>query len=196
MAALGSWMFVRFVVVTCALALTWLSARTCAAQHNPTATVVKVDIGARATARTELANLNAQQHREVLKVEEKVVSPWLVAAASTTAAFAASYAVLSGFSYKNSNAAARSMERSRELGLGLDMRLRLNEQNSVAQTRADLLARVSDICVAGAVMSAGATLLIWLTGKRKRQEQQMRALIGPMVLRGVNGGGVVVRAKF
>lgn len=177
--------------------LTWLSAHTCAAQHNGTLPVFKtdLDLGPTATARSELASLNGPQNTRMLEAR-KPVNPWLIAAASTTAAFAASYAMLTGFSYKNAAAASRALDRSREFGLDLDMRLRLQEQSTMAQTRADLLARVSDVCVAGAVMSAGATLLIWLTGKRKSEDKQMRTLIGPMVLRGVNGGGLVARAKF
>jgi hypothetical protein len=62
--------------------------------------------------------------------------------------------------------------------------------------RADLLNRVSDICLAGSVAATGATLLIWLTKKRKRSDHQSRTLLGPMVLRGVNGGGLVLREKF
>jgi hypothetical protein len=61
-----------------------------------------------------------------------------------------------------------------------------------------LLSRVSDICLAGTVAATGATLLNWLTGKRKRSEQQIRTLLGPMVLRGGGGagGGLVLRNKF
>jgi hypothetical protein len=181
-----------------ALVLTWLCAHTCAAQHSGTVPMFKTsfDLDARSTARTELTNFDAQPSPTALQVVRKPVDPWLIAAASTTAAFAASYAMLTGFSYKNSASASRAMERGRDVGLDLDMRLRLNEQGTAAQARADLMARVSDVCVAGAVMSAGATLLIWLTGKRKNEERQMRTLIGPMVLRGVNGGGLVARAKF
>jgi hypothetical protein len=195
--AFGSLMFGKLVLLACALMLTWLCAHTCAAQHNGTMPIFKTsfDLDARSTARTELANLNNTPHSEVAVVR-KPVSPWLIAAASTTAAFAASYALTMGFSYKNSAAASRAMERSRDVGLDLDMRLRLTEQGTAAQARADLLSRVSDICVAGAVMSAGTTLLIWLTSKRKREEKQMRTLIGPMVLRGYNGAGLVARAKF
>jgi hypothetical protein len=193
--AFGSLVFGRLVLLACALMLTWLCAQTCAAQHSQTAPILKLDLDARTIARTELANFNALPSSEP-RVEAKAMSPWFIAAVSTTAAFAASYAMLSGFSYKNSSAAARSLERSRDLSLDFDTRLRLNEQSSMAQTRADLLARVSDICVAGAVMSAGTTLLIWLTGKHKRQDKQMRTLIGPMVLRGYNGAGLVARAKF
>jgi hypothetical protein len=195
--ALGSCVLGKLVLVTCALLLTWLSAHTCAAQHNGSAPLFKTsfDLDARSTARTELANLNNAPHGELQEVR-KPVSPWLIAAASTTAAFAASYALTLGFSYRNSAAASRAMERSRDVGFDMDMRLRLTEQGTAAQTRADLLSRVSDICVAGAVMSAGTTLLIWLTGKRKNEEKQMRTLIGPMVLRGYNGAGLVARAKF
>jgi hypothetical protein len=195
--ALGSWVFVRLILVSCALMLTWLCAQTCAAQHTGTLPVFKTsfDLDARSTARTELANFDARPSAE-LQTVSKPISPWLIAAASTTAAFAASYAISMGFSYRNSAAASRAMERSRDVGLDLDMRLRLTEQGTAAQAKADLLARVSDICVAGAVMSAGTTLLIWLTGKRKNEEKQMRTLIGPMVLRGYNGAGLVARAKF
>lgn len=194
----GSIGCVRFVLVSCALLLTWLSADTCTAQHVASAPVLKTsfDIDARTTARTELANFNARPPTSPLTLDRRLPSPWLVAAASTTAVFAASYAVLSGYSYKAGNQAARSLERSQDFTLDFDTRLRMSEQASNAQSRADLLSRMSDICVAGAVASAGATLLVWLTGKHKRKEQQMRTLIGPMVLRGANGGGLVARAKF
>jgi hypothetical protein len=196
--AFGSLLLGRLLLVSCALMLTWLCCQTCAAQHNDTLPVFKTsfDIDARATARTELANLHAPQNASALEIAQKPISPWLIAAASTTAAFAASYAMAAGFSYKNSVAASRAMERSRDVGLDLDMRLRLQEQGTMAQTRADLMSRVSDICVAGAVMSAGTTLLIWLTGKRKNHEKQIRTLVGPMVLRGYDGAGLVARAKF
>jgi hypothetical protein len=188
----------RLVLITCALMLTWLCTQTCAAQQSAGLPVFKAsfDFDARSTARTELANLNADYNANLLQPAGESLNPWLVAAASTTAAFAASYAVLTGFSYKNSAAASRAMDRGRDYGLDLDMRLRLSEQGTAAQARADLMSRVSDVCVAGAVMSAGATLLIWLTGKRHSEEKQMRTLIGPMVLRGANGGGLVARAKF
>ena len=61
---------------------------------------------------------------------------------------------------------------------------------------ADLLQRVSDICLAGSVAATGATLLIWLTSKRERRPDRSRMLIGPMVLRGMDGAGVVLREKF
>ncbi len=197
--SVGTFVLGKLVLVTCAFLLTWLCAHHCAAQHAETLTVFKtnLDLDARTTARTELANLNASKLPAApVESVRKPVSPWLIAAASSTAAFAASYAMLAGFSYKNSAAASRAMERSRDVGLDLDMRLRLQEQGGLAQTRADLLGKISDVCVAGAVMSAGTTLLIWLTGKRKSEEKQMRTLIGPMVLRGYNGAGLVARAKF
>jgi hypothetical protein len=199
-AAFGSLCCVRLVLLACALLLTWLSSHKCSAQQAAPAAALKLSfaIDARSTARTELANFNAQREASAVGVDRKLPSPWLVAAASTTAAFAASYAVLGGFSYKASNQAARSLERSRDFNLDFDTRLRMSEHASNAQSRADLLSRVSDICVAGAVASAGATLLIWLSSKSKRQEQQVRTLIGPMVLRGggSHGGGLVARAKF
>jgi hypothetical protein len=122
--------------------------------------------------------------------------PWLWVAAGTTAAFAASWVVTGGLSYKASNDGAKSLERSRDFTLDYSMRASAREQGGLAQQQAALLSRVSDICLAGTVAATGATLLIWLTGKRARAEQPMKSLIGPMLLRGANGGGLVYRNKF
>ncbi|MDB4974390.1 MAG: hypothetical protein JWN48_2731 [Myxococcaceae bacterium] len=124
--------------------------------------------------------------------------PWLAIAASTTAALAATYLVMQGFSYRADSQVARAQDRSRDLSLDVDTRLRGREQFGAAQDRANLLSRVSDICLAGTVAATGATLLIWLTGKRKREAQPIRTLIGPMVVRsgGGSGGGLVLRNKF
>jgi hypothetical protein len=117
-------------------------------------------------------------------------------AASTTAALAASWVVTGGLSYKASNDSMKSFERSRDFTLDYSMRASAREQGGLAQQQAALLSRVSDICLAGTVAATGATLLIWLTGKRARAEQPMKSLIGPMLLRGANGGGLVYRNKF
>jgi hypothetical protein len=182
----------------CALVLAWLVSMDCHAQHDPLATA-RSELGHFSSSSSLLpasdssGNLIAPfalgPRAEV--VATKPLRPWLIAAATTTAALAASYVVFQGLSYR----ASRNADRN--LGLDLDTRLR-NRELEGAQDRANLLSRVSDICLAGTVAATGATLLIWLTGKRKRAEQQVRTLLGPMVVRagGGSGGGLVLRNKF
>jgi hypothetical protein len=195
---------VGIVSAVCALLLTWLSAFNCAAQHDPLAG--SADSTRAQTARSELANFSIPLTRPLAPgprtesgaVYEKQGRPWLWLAASTTAALAATYVVAQGFSYKANGQASRSLESSNNLALDMETRMRGREQFGAAQNRADLLTRISDICLAGTVAATGATLLIWLTGKRKREVQQFRTLLGPMVLRGGGGagGGLVLRNKF
>ncbi len=183
---------VRLLGVGCAVLLTWLSTVGPAAAQSD----------ARATVRSELAHASAAQPQTLnlkvgaSKVRESVGGPWLWVAAGTTAAFAASYAFTEGFSYKAIQTRNAALARSEDVSLDLDMRLRARAQANDAQLRADLLNRVSDICLAGSVAATGAALLVWLTKKHRRQERQPRTLLGPMVLRGVNGGGLVLREKF
>jgi hypothetical protein len=187
-------LWIRVGCAICALLLTWLSTHACAAQHD-----------ARATVRGELGHfssvpLTLSAHNEApnLSVSSATSTkrPWLWAAASTTAAFAASWVVTGGLSYKASNDSMRGFERSRDFTLDYSARASAREQGGLAQQQAALLSRVSDLCLAGTVAATGATLLIWLTGKRARDDQPMRSLIGPMLLRGANGGGLVYRNKF
>ncbi|MDB4984962.1 MAG: hypothetical protein JWN04_140 [Myxococcaceae bacterium] len=186
---------VGFVGALCALLMTWLSAFPCAAQHDPLA-----------TARSEMAHFKVPLDAATLapgpRLEKLTIrpgkQPWLIAAASTTAALAASYLVLQGFSYKASSQVTRATSTSRDLSLDLDSRLRGREQLGAAQDRANLISRITDICLAGTVAATGATLLIWLTAKRKREARPMNTLLGPMVLRGGGGagGGLLLRNKF
>ena len=196
---------VGIVSAVCALLLTWLSAFHCSAQHDP---VVGSGDSTRAqTARSELANFSIPLTKQLapgpraesaLVYEKQQSRPWLWLAASTTAALAATYVVAQGFSYKANGQASKSLDSSNNLALDMETRMRGREQFGAAQNRADLLTRISDICLAGTVAATGATLLIWLTGKRKREVQQFRTLLGPMVLRGGGGagGGLVIRNKF
>lgn len=205
---------VGIVSALCALVLTWLSAFSCAAQHDGSAQGAHVQgPGARLestraeTARSELANFSVTlspplargpRAESLLQTQQNPARPWLWLAASTTAALAASYAVAQGFSYRANGQASRALDGTRDLQLELDARMRNRDQFAAAQDRANFLSRVSDICLAGTVAATGATLLIWLTSKRKREAQQIRTLIGPMVVRGSGGagGGLVLRNKF
>jgi len=187
-------LWLRLGCAVCALLLTWLSAHACAAQQDPRDTV-RGELGHFLTIP---ATLNSSAERPNLMVSSRSTTkrPWLWAAAGTTAAFAASWVVTGGLSYKASNDSTKSFERSRDFALDYSMRASAREQGGLAQQQAALLSRVSDICLAGTVAATGATLLIWLTGKRARAEQPMKSLIGPMLLRGANGGGLVYRNKF
>jgi hypothetical protein len=122
--------------------------------------------------------------------------PWLWAAAGTTAAFAAGLALSEGFSYKATNDRAAALERSRDIRLELNARLRATDQASEAKQRADLLDRVSNVCLAGSIAATGTMLLIWLTGKERKKYEQNKYLLGPMVLREWSGAGLVLREKF
>ncbi len=182
---------VRLTGAGCALLLTWLSA---------VGSVAAQQTDARATVQSELANLSASRAfdlKSTAKVREPVGGPWLWVAAGTTAAFAASYAFSEGFSYKAMQTRNAALARSEDVGLDLDIRLRARAQANDAQLRADLLNRVSDICLAGTVAATGAALLVWLTKKHKREDHRLtRTLLGPMVLRGAAGAGLVLREKF
>jgi hypothetical protein len=173
----------RATCAVCALLLTWLSAFACAAQHDSRPSQTQL---------SRVANLRYESATKPIAVR-----PWLLAAAGTTMVFAAGYAVSEGLVYKATQDRASALERSRDPGLDLDMRLQAESQASAARERADLFDRISDICLAGSVAATGATLLIWLTSKRRRRDhQQTNVLLGPMVLRGASGGGLVLREKF
>jgi len=190
-------LWVRLGCAFAALLLTWLSAHRCAAQHDT-----------RISMRGELAHFSAgavvSPDRVLSPGPRNIVAaptarrprPWLWAAASTTAAFAASYAVFQGLSVRADNESVRATDRSKDFALDYGARASAREQGGLAAQQAALLSRVSDICLAGTIAATGTTLLIWLTSKRKRQDQQMKTLLGPMVLRGANGGGLVLREKF
>lgn len=186
-------LWIRVGVAVCALLLTWLSTHTCAAQHDARATV-RGELGHFSSVPLDRGPRAAIPNLKVASASTK--RPWLWAAASTTAAFAASWVVTGGLSYKASNDSMRAFDRSQDFTLDYSARANAREQGGLAQQQAALLSRVSDICLAGTVAATGATLLIWLTGKRAREEQPMKSLIGPMVLRGAQGGGLVYRNKF
>jgi hypothetical protein len=187
-------LWVRLGCAVGALLLTWLTTHRCAAQHD-----------ARVSMRGELAHFSSAPAPAPLGAARRDLSvagsprrprPWLWAAAGTTAAFAASYAVFQGLSYRATNDSMRASERSNDFALDYGSRASAREQGGLAAQQAALLSRVSDICLAGTIAATGTTLLIWLTSKRKRQDQQMKTLLGPMVLRGAAGGGLVLREKF
>jgi hypothetical protein len=187
-------LWLRLGCAVCALLLTWLSTHACAAQHDAHATV-RGELGHFLTIPAAL-NTSTEKPNLVVSSSATAKRPWLWVAAGTTAAFAASWMVTGGLSYKASHDSAKSVERSRDFTLDYSMRASAREQGGLAQQQAALLSRVSDICLAGTVAATGATLLIWLTGKRARAEQPMKSLIGPMLLRGAHGGGLVYRNKF
>ncbi|MEY4509479.1 MAG: hypothetical protein RLZZ450_1601 [Pseudomonadota bacterium] len=188
-------LWIRVGCALCALLLTWLSAHTCAAQHDARATV-RGELGHFSSVPLSLGASAVKPNLAVSSTTLTTKRPWLWAAASTTAALAASWVVTGGWSYKASSDSMRAFERSRDFTLDYSARANAREQGGLAQQQAALLSRVSDICLAGTVAATGATLLIWLTGKRTREEQPMKSLIGPMLLRGANGGGLVYRNKF
>jgi hypothetical protein len=175
-------LWIRVGVAVCALLLTWLSTHTCAAQHD-----------ARATVRGELGHFSSVPLMRGPRVEKPDLS---VSSATATGRRPWLWVVTGGLSYKASNDSTRAFDRSADFTLDYSARANAREQGSLAQQQAALLSRVSDICLAGTVAATGATLLIWLTGKRTREVQPMKSLIGPMLLRGANGGGLVYRNKF
>jgi len=181
--------WLRLLGATCALLMSWLCGARCAAQHD-----------AHATVRSELANVTAQRSPQArersadphARANDQRWRAWLVAAASTSAVLATGFVVTETLAHQ-AEQRARESARAHELTGGS---LRGGPQSTEAQARADLMQRVSSICLAGSVAATGTTLLIWLTSKRKRAERQSRTLLGPMVLRGANGGGLVLREKF
>lgn len=183
-------LWVRLGCAVCALLLTWLTAHACCAQYD-----------ARQTMRGELAHFSLGNKGEAapqlgVAAGAPRSRPWLIVAASTSAALAASYVVTSGFAYRATNDSTRAFERTHDFALDYSTRASAREQGGLAQQQAQLLSRMGDLFLASTVAATGATLLIWLTSKRARKEQQMRTLLGPMLLRGASGGGLVLREKF
>jgi type IV secretory pathway VirB10-like protein len=122
---------------------------------------------------------------------------WMFALAGTGAAFATSFVLTNRFSTRLDRASMADLDRSKEMGLDADLRSRARRQSLAGELRADLLQKVSDVCLAGSVAATGAALLIWLTGRRARADRQSnKTLLGPMVLRGASGAGIVLREKF
>jgi len=179
-------LWIRLSGAGCALMLTWSSAFACVAQD------------ARLAVRSELANSRRAYAVQpgVQPGPRRPYQPWLWAAAGTTAAFAAGLAVSEGLSYKAATDRAAALDRSRDLRLDLQSRLRASEQAGDAKQRADLLDRVSNVCIAGSIAATGTMLLIWLTGKERKKYEQNKYLLGPMVLREWAGAGLVLREKF
>lgn len=179
----------RVASALCAFVLAWLGAHTCAAQYVP------------AVLRTQLPPVTTLNYDRTRVAEQSALTTpqrrWLWAAASTGIAFAAGFAVSEGLELSAQRDRAGALTRSRDLTADLDLRMKAERQADSAQRRASLLDSVSDICLAGSVAATGATLLIWLTSKHRRKDhRQPKVLLGPMVLRGVNGGGIVLREKF
>ena len=82
-------------------------------------------------------------------------------------------------------------------GVALDVNVRSRAAEGTSSSlRSELMQRVSSLCLASKVAAAGTTLLIWLTSKSEHEPRQSRTLVGPMVLRGMNGAGLVLREKF
>jgi hypothetical protein len=195
----------------CALLLTWFTALTCAAQHDPAA-----------TARSELTHFSASPGPAVPANETKTVAAnvvdvrpsvttdlktgaeevarrraWVVALASTSAAFATSFALTEGYAARATKSSVRDLERSRDVSFDMEARRQAQRQGDSGAERANLLSKVSDVCLAGSVAATGAALLIWLTGRKQKTDRLTnKTLLGPMVLRGANGGGLVLREKF
>jgi hypothetical protein len=165
--------------------LTWSSAFVCLAQD------------ARLAVRSEPTSSRRSYALQGVQPGPRApYQPWLWAAAGTTAAFAAGLAMSEGFSYKATSDRAAALERSRDIRLELSSRLQAADQASDAKQRADLLDRVSNVCLAGSIAATGTMLLIWLTGKERKKYEQNKYLLGPMVLREWAGAGLVLREKF
>ncbi|MET0341893.1 MAG: hypothetical protein ABW252_12885 [Polyangiales bacterium] len=174
----------------CLVVLAWLSALACKAQDDVAVT----------TARSELAHFSTPLRIDVQAERAALEKPrrnlWLLSAASASVAFGASFAFTEAFAARNASIATRELRYAKNLSLGMDVRANAQRQGLAAEAKADLMRRVSDICLAGTVAATGATLLIWLTSKQERMPHQNRTLVGPMVLRGMNGAGLVLREKF
>lgn len=174
----------------CLVVLAWLAAFACKAQDDVAVT----------TARSELTHFSTPLRIDVNAERAALDKPrrnlWLLTAASTSIALGASFAFTEAFAARAARSGAREMRYAKDLTLDMGVRASAQRQGLAAEAKADLMRRVSDICLAGTVAATGATLLIWLTSKRERTPHQNRTLVGPMVLRGMNGAGLVLREKF
>lgn len=175
----------RLLSATCALMLSWSSARVCFAE----------DVRG-LVAQSARPGLAPYTRAITLTPERDPRAPWLWAAAGTTATFALGYAFMAGFSYKARNDRALALANSRDLRLDVESRTRASQQASDAKWRSELFERVSSVCLAGSIAATGTMLLIWLTSKEKRKTDANKYLIGPMVLREFAGAGIVMREKF
>ena len=163
--------------------LAWLSNTTCKA-HD--------DVAAR-TAQSELAHFQAPQASTYTDAASKPrTSSWLRVATRASAAFAASFALTQAYASRSERARLREVH---GVGLDIDVRSRAHDGTS-GSLKSELMQRVSSVCLASKVAAAGTTLLIWLTSKSEHEPRQSRTLLGPMVLRGMNGAGLVLREKF
>jgi hypothetical protein len=184
----------RAICAGCAFLLTWLSSYGCLAQSLPAA-ALRTQLPV--VANLSYADVRTGAPAPSLKAPDTWRKPWLWAMASTSAAFAVGFASSEGLAYRTQSQYARALERSRDLTLELGSRTRADGQSDSAARKLELLDRISSVCLAGSVATAGAALLIWLTSKRARADhQQPKLLLGPMVLRGVSGGGLALRQKF
>jgi hypothetical protein len=212
--------WVGFSGAGCVLMMTWSSAFPCFAQdarridpreqapRSKQSSVPDRASLAQAGARVDPANLRSRAEpvasslrspaRELAasSAQQRPHQPWLWAAAGTSAALAAGFAFSEGFAYKATSERLTALDRSRDLRLDLYTRLRAEETASDAKLRAELLDRVSSVCLAGTIAATGTMLLVWLTAKEKRKPDQNKYLLGPMVLREFAGAGLVLREKF
>lgn len=115
-------------------------------------------------------------------------------AAGSTIALAVGFAVTGGLAIKAQNEFDSAVERSNDSQVSATERAAARADGLDAADRADTLATTSDVLLASSVVAGGATLLIWLTGKKREDRLALRAT--PMVLRSAAGGGVVLRGKF
>ena len=165
--------------------LAWLSSFTCKA-HD--------DVAAR-TAQSELSHFSPPLQlspRAELSTPKPPRSLWLRVATSASAAFAASFGLTQAYASRSERARLRE---ERGVSLEVDVRGRASDR-AAGSVKSELMQRVSDVCLASKVAAAGTTLLIWLTSKSEHEPRQSRTLDGPMVLRGMNGAGLVLREKF
>jgi hypothetical protein len=120
--------------------------------------------------------------------------PLLWVAAGSTIALAVGFAVTGGLAVKANKEFDTTVERSKDPQASATDRVQARADGLDAAERADALAITSDVLLASAAVAGGATLLIWLTGKKREDRLALRA--SPMVLRNTGGGGVVLRGKF
>jgi hypothetical protein len=167
--------------------LTWSAAFSCFAQDARIALQREPDLRAKSSSVPNLTIVPSVRDPR---------RPWLLAAAGTTAALAAGFALSEGFSYKANTQSVAAFERSRDLRLSMETRTRSLEQSTDAKFRSELLDKVSSVCLAGSIAATGTMLLVWLTGKERRKPNENKYLLGPMVLREWAGAGLVLREKF
>jgi tetratricopeptide (TPR) repeat protein len=120
--------------------------------------------------------------------------PWLWVAAGSTIALAVGFAVTGGLAVKAQNEFDSAVERSNDSQVSATERTAARADGLDAADRADSLSITSDVLLATAAVAGGATLLIWLTGKKREDRLALQA--SPMLSRSAAGAGLALRGKF